>query len=222
MLNNLKRGSLRDSEILRLIESQTCMNTDQIRLLLFNGVTSQVCNRRLLSLVKSGRLKRNRYSINEPYYYYLNKKPGQVEHVLGISWAYVWIAKTLKSWESLHGFEREVTFKILRSDGLISIKNNITGEFRFLFLEMDIAESGNPFKKAELYDYLYSSEGYLGKWFSPLLKRFPPVIVITTDKIKKIKERIGDSEVEFRVYSLESIKEACFNGSSGTAGIRTI
>lgn len=220
MLTNYQKGSRRDSEILRLIESRTCMNTDQIRLLMFNNVASTVCNRRLLSLVKSGRLKRNRYSLSEPYYYYLNKKPGQVEHILGISWAYVWVIKTLNSWEKLHSFEREVVFKNLRSDAFIAIKNIVTGEFRFAFLEMDIAESGNPFKKPELYDALYASEGYQGKWWSPLLKRFPPVIVVTTDKVIKIKDRIGTSEVEFRVYSLESIKGECANGSSSSTSIR--
>lgn len=221
MLSNHKKGSQRDKELLRLIESQGCMNTDQIRLLMFRCVSKQVCNRRLLKLTEKGLLKRDRYSINEPFFYYLDKRPGQVEHVLGVSWVYVWVNLKLNSWEKLHSFEREITFKILRSDGLVSIKNNVTKELRFMFIEMDIAESGNKFKKSELYNKLYSTEGYKGTWWSSLLKRFPQVVVVTTDNVKKIQERIGSSEIEFRVYSLETIKEECLHGISSLTGIRS-
>lgn len=219
-LSNHKKGSQRDKEILRLIESQGCMNTDQIRLLLFNNVADTVCNRRLLRLTEAGLLKRDRYSINEPFFYFIDKRPGQIQHTLGVSWVYVWINLKLNSWERLHSFEREITFKILRSDGLVSIKNNVTGELRFMFIEMDIAESSNKFKKAELYERLYLSEGYRDKWWGPLLKRFPPILVVTTDKVKKIEDRIGDSKIEFRVYSLETIKEECLRGSSCITSIR--
>jgi hypothetical protein len=180
---------------------------------------------RILSKLEKKKLcRRDRISANEPYFYYTNKRPGQIHHALGVSWAYTWFMLSLNSWEKFHSFEREIKlYKILRPDGFVAIRNVFTNEFRFCFIELDIAESGNPFKKVELYNSLYSSEGYISSWWAPLTKRFPTIIIITTGSVNKINEKIKNENkngLEFKVYSLDQIKEECFNARSSFKSVR--
>lgn len=213
-LSNHKFGKDRDSSILRLIESQTVLNTDQIRLLFFRDVSVQMACRRLQRLTQTKRLKRDRHSMSEPYFYYRDKKPGQLDHALGVSWVYTWLSINLKTWEKLHSFEREVPgYGILRPDGFAAVKNIWQSSFRFFFIEFDIAESGNRFNKHLLYNNLYSSEGYTSSWWASLARRFPPVIIVTTGKKERIIERIrgnNENNLEFQVYTLDQIREECF------------
>ena len=224
-MKNHEKGSRRDKELLRLVGEQSALNTEQLRLLLFSDVNQSMAYRRLSRLVERKYLKRDRFSVNEPYFYYTDRKPGQPDHVLGVSWIYTWIRLKLHSWEKLHSFEREQNYKILRPDAFIAVKNVWENKLSFSFAEFDVAESGNKFDKVEKYNSLYSSEGYLGAWWVPLATRFPPVIIVTTGSIKRIQERIdadNSSNLDFRPYTLDWIKEECFNGRSGSKGLRTV
>jgi hypothetical protein len=152
-------------------------------------------------------------------------KPGQLEHVLGVSWVYTWINSTLSNMEKINSFEREVkSYKIIRPDAFVSIKNLWQDAFYFYFVEMDIGKSGNDFsKKVKKYNDYYSSDAYMGMWWATLSKRFPAIIVVTTRKVQTIQEKIekeNKNNLEFRIYSLEQIKEECLNGCSSSAGIR--
>jgi hypothetical protein len=156
----------------------------------------------------------------------MDSKPGQLEHVLGVSWIYTWINSTLSSMERIHCFEREIKdYKIIRPDAFVAIKNLWQDSISFYFIEMDIGESGNDFGiKAGRYNSLYRSDSYLNQWWVPLSKRFPPIIVVTTGRVKTIQEKINKENIhnlEFRVYSLDKIKEECINGRSSSKSIRT-
>ena len=224
MLNHHKKCSRRDKDLFRLLESQGALDTDQIKLLLFRDTCLRIVQRRLKKLTDSGKIRRERISIDQPYYYYISKKPGQLEHVLGVSWIYVWACSGLTETIRLHSFEREVTHKTLRPDALICVKNIWKDSFSFFYAEFDIAESGHDFgEKVKRYNEFYSSGEYLKMWWVPLSKRFPIIRVVTTGKIESLKKRIAKTNVnnlEFQVFSLSQIKEECINGASSRRGLR--
>lgn len=226
-LTNHAKCSRRDKELFRLLESQGALNTDQIRLLLFPNNVLRIAQRRLKKLADRKAIKRSRISLDEPNYYYMDSKPGQLEHVLGVSWIYVWITSTLNSMERLHCFDREVKdYKLVRPDAFAGIKNLWKDSLSFYFVELDIDESGNDFRvKARRYNNLYASGSYMKMWWAPHSKRFPPIIVVTTGRVKKLQEKIQEENIqnlEFRVYSLDYVKEECSNGRSSASSIRTI
>ena len=227
-MNNHAKCCRRDREIVDLLESQTALTTDMIHLLLFKGNCLRIVQRRLsiLSSPPHAKINRDRLRLGEPYHYYLDRRPGQLEHVLGVSWVFTWINTTLSSMEKLHCFDREIKdYKTIRPDAFVGIKNLWQGVMYFYFVEMDIGRSGNDFaKKVRKYNELFSSGAYMNQWWVPLSKRFPAIIVVTTGRIKAIKEKIARENVnnlEFRVYSLDQIKEECLNGRSSKGGIRT-
>lgn len=217
VLNNHKLGSYRDKQLYRLLESQVSLNTDQIKLLLFKNVCLRICQRRLTKLTKAKKIHRIRSSFDEPYFYYIDKKPAQVEHVLGVSWIYTWVCTSLSKLETLHCFEREIDYKTIRPDAFIAVKNLLTDSYSFFFAEMDIAESGHDFSiKVKRYNDFYNSESYLNQWWVKFTKRFPVIRVVTTGNVKSITKKIEKENVsglEFQVFSLEQVKGECvFNG----------
>ena len=225
MLSNHAKCSHRDKELFRLLETHGALNTDQIKLLLFPDNVLRIVQRRLKKLTDRKAIKRARISLDEPNYYYTDSKPGQLEHVLGVSWIYVWITSTLNSMERLHSFNREVKdYKLVRPDAFVGIKNLWKDSLTFLFVELDIDESGNDFGvKVRRYNDLYASESYIKMWWVPLSKRFPPIIVVTTGRVKKLNEKIQKENVhnlEFKVYSLDYVKEECLNGRSSSSSVR--
>ncbi|WP_040413462.1 hypothetical protein [Desulfosporosinus sp. OT] len=208
----------------RLLESHGALSTDQIKFLLFPSTCLRIVQRRLKKLTESGRIRRERISIDEPYYYYATKKPGQLEHVLGVSWIYTWVRLSLNDSISLHNFDREVTYKTLRPDAFIGVKGTWSNLFTFFFAEFDIIESGHDFgEKVKRYCEYFSSGAYLNQWWVPLAKRFPIIRVVTTGNVKKLGERIARANthnLEFQVFSLKQVKEECINGTGSSRSLR--
>ncbi|WP_242833830.1 replication-relaxation family protein [Desulfosporosinus sp. OT] len=207
-----------------MLESQGALDTDQIQLLLFKDNVLHTTRRRLKKLVDVKKIKRDRISINEPYFYYLDKKPGQIEHVLGVSWIYTWVCTSLSNTMQLHSFEREVVHKTLRPDALICVKSLWSNSFSFFYGEFNIVESGHDFaEKVKRYNDFYSSGEYLKMWWVPLAQRFPIIRVVTTGRIDSLLKKITKENVnnlEFQVFSLEQVKEECLHGSSSSCGLR--
>lgn len=217
-MSNHQKGYFRDSNILRAVQSYEMLDTEQIRLLYFLGLKygRRIAQKRLLSLCKRGRLKRGRESMDHPYYYYIGKRCLQIEHKLGTNWVRLWIEHRLKSWESIHSFEYEQDYGILRADGLVAIKNKMTGAFRFCFVEFDNAMSGNQFDKVEKYNRLFEKQPVA--WWVKLTDRFPAIIVVTTSlaRVQVIREKIKQENVnglEFHVYELSQIRGECEDGN---------
>lgn len=223
-MNNLQKCSLRDKKLINLLNEQTALTTEQVKLLLFKDVSLRVAQNRLNKLTLSKRIKRDRFTVYEPYFYYLSSKPGQIEHVLGVSWIYVWVMLSLGNMENLHCFEREVDYKVLRPDAFIGVKNLWSGNLTFFYAEMDIDESGNDFSiKVRRYNNFYELGLYQGLWWNSLAKRFPEIRVVTTGSVKTLKKKIEKENIhglEFQVFTLDQIKEECVYGSSGSASIR--
>ena len=108
VLNNHEKGLQRDLAILREINSFKILDTEQVYYLLFRDEPNgkRKAQRRLQSLHKRKKLTRGRDFPRVPYYYYIGKKPGQIDHRLGVNWVYCWFRSKLKQWEELT-FDRE-------------------------------------------------------------------------------------------------------------------
>lgn len=211
-MNNHQKGYHRDKQIIALVEKLKCVNTEQIHLMFFSGVSMRVTQRRLAKLVAQKRLRRVRISIDQPYCYYTGKKPGQIDHALGVSWAYVWLATCQPNWLRLHSFQTEYTCANLRADGFVVFKNVATNELLPVFVEYHDCDSGNVFDKPQKYNTLYSTEAYLGEWWASKVKRFPRILVVTTDKKDQLKKEVAKNNkagLEFVVKTLEEIVEEC-------------
>jgi len=146
---------------------------------------------RLAKMAENKQLKRSRYAPNEPYVYYVDKKSGQIEHLVAVNWVYVWITQRLHTWETLYYWDYEIDLGIIRPDAFCGIKNTVTGKIKWLFIELDRSE--NKFDKIEKYNRYYAEGLYRGQWWADKAEKFPQVLIVTTSeaRLKKIKEIIG-------------------------------
>lgn len=213
--NNILKASIRDRSILETIELCGVMNTDQLTELFFKFATGKrKCQARMKSLYDRKLVKRTRLSLDTSTVYYQGKLPGQIEHSLAISWAYVWFMR--KQGESILTWKTEELKDFgLRVDALCSTKIPMTGEIRWCCIEIDRGSaSRNSFHKVTIYDDLYQKEGIEGSKLMKRLdnpQRFPKVIIVT-DKpkhVQKIRNHIAESKtkVKYEVYLLNAIKE---------------
>lgn len=210
-LTTNQKGSLRDRQILETVERCQVLNTEQITALIFKGISHghKKAQARLLKLYKGKRIKRLRYTLTEPYCYYLGRKHGRLEHLLELNWVYVWLVNGLRSWERLEHFYYEYPLKILQPDALAGIKNTVTGKTKFTFVELD--RSDNDFDKVEKYNRWYESDGYTSQWWADLTDRFPDILVVTTTarrraRIQERIERENTNGLEFKALLLDEIK----------------
>ena len=132
-----------------------------------------------------------------------------IKHLLAVNWVRIWAKHCIPAWESLHSWNYELDYKILRCDGFMAFKNNMTGSFRFMFLELD--RGTNEFDKVIKYNKLYESDKYINDWWVKLTDHFPPILIVTVDDNRKkaiqgIVEGQNINGLEFRVKLLDEIK----------------
>lgn len=144
---------------------------------------------------------------NEPYLYYIGRRPAQLEHRVMVSWAYLYITATLASWERLEEWRLEDVCGDLRSDAVAGIRIVPTGEWRFVFVEADASD--NPFDKVCLYNRLYNSQAYLGAWWAEKARRFPPIVVVTHSEGRKraILDKVRRKNVNGLRWEVVTVKE---------------
>lgn len=219
-MSNHQKGYSRDREIVADVEACGLLDTEQIRLMRFRGLKygRRIAQKRLLSLHKRGRLNRSRLSIEHRFYYYIGKQGRQIEHRLGVNWVRVWLIRKLKSWETLHSFDYEQDYGVLRCDGFAAIKNSANKErpFKFYFIEFDNS-GGNPFDKVSKYNKLFEKQP--AAWWVQQTNRFPAIIVVTTSAMRaeRIREQVkheNTNGLEFQVYELQQIQRECDDGTA--------
>jgi hypothetical protein len=203
-MTNHTKGYRRDNAIIKQLEEWQVLDTDQIQHLYFPSL--RMAQKRLQRLVELKKLHRARDYSGQAYYYYLEAKPGQACHRVGLNWVRLWLERELKSWEQLSTWQYEPNHKTVRPDGFMAVKNTVTGKLRFAFIEREC--DTNPFKKVKLYNDLYASEGYAGAWWADKADRFPPVIVVVESetrlaKVRGLIEKDNKHGLEFKAYLLD-------------------
>jgi hypothetical protein len=218
--NQKLKGLNRDRKILQAVEEYRALDQRQVQALFFRNMEygRRKSQERLLKLHLRGKLNRSRKG-DEPFIYYLDEKPGLLEHLVGVNWFRIWLQVTMPSWDRLHSWQYEQSYKILRADGFAAIKNTMSGTFAFNFLEMD--RGTNTFDKVEKYNKLYESEQYAGAWWVRLTERFPTVQVVTVMESRKklIQSKIeaeNTNGLEFRVHLLDELREEVMGKCLGT------
>jgi hypothetical protein len=165
----------------------------------------------MLRLYRKGKVNRSRGE--DCFYYYLNDKPpGMVKHLLATNWVRLWTQKQYAGWEKFHSWNYEQDYKILRCDGFAAVKNNMTGKFRFMFVEMDRVT--NNFDKVEKYNRLFEQQEktLTDRWWFPLTDVLPSIQIVTLsterkDFIQGQIEALNKNNLVFNVKLLDSIQK---------------
>jgi len=202
---NLLKGYQRDKRIIEEIEKRKILTTSQVHKLFFNNQSSglRIAQRRLQKLSEQGKILKNRISFDGNSIYSTDKiNPS--EHLLMSNWVYVYLKKTLPSWEEITKYDYEQDYGILRCDSFCTIRNTKTDKHRFYFIEVDL--SNNEFDKVLKYNELYKSNGYTNWWWVKLADKFPRIL-ITTHRKKHVLERIEkeNNGLLFEVLALNEL-----------------
>ena len=180
-MNKVQQGYCRDNRIVREVEARGALCTEQITAMFFRGsAASTKCQQRMKKLFDAKRVKRTRINPTGSFCYYIEKRSGRLEHLIGINWVYIWLMKRLKSWESLWYWQYEMDYGILRCDAFTGIKNSFTEGVKFYFVELD--RSNNTWDKTRKYNQLYESEKYADSFWVQHTKIFPVILCVTEDK----------------------------------------
>jgi hypothetical protein len=158
-------------------------------------------------LTEKKKVNRVRPSMYLPYHYFIGKRPAQLEHKVGINYARLFLTNSLKTWESIHSWEYEPQYyNILRPDGFMAVKNNVTNKLNCYFIEFDRAF--DPFDKVEKYNELYKINGYKNTWWANKVDRFPAIVVIS-EEMERAQKQLKDNKynLEFRFYDYQEVKE---------------
>ena len=207
-MNNHQKCYRRDNELLAALNEWGVLNTEHIQQLFFSNVSLRMAQKRLQRLVELKKVLRARDYTGQPFYYYLERRPGQSEHKLGVNWIRLWLDKCLKSWESTYCWQYEPDYKIVRPDAFTGIKNTITGKISFYFIEREC--DTNQFKKVKVYNDLYSTGGYAGSWWANKTDRFPVILIAVESEtrkmaVEKLIEKNNKHGLEFKVYLMDHI-----------------
>ena len=213
--NNRKHGKERDSKILLTLEQWECCDTQMLSSLLFPDVYHKLrkCQERMKKLFDAGKVQR--WKGEDGFVYSLEEQRGRWKHKLMANWVRTWLTSTCKQWEKIHSFEYEQDYGFLRADGLVVIKNNITGKFRFIFLEIDRAT--NAFDKVPKYNKLLQEQHKYDRWWMKVAENFPDILVVTTTEARrqKILEHVkaeNENKLVFDVKLLGDIKREVVRG----------
>ena len=203
-------GLRRDSKIIETIEKVIALTAEQVRVMFFpyeQGLRK--AQERLRKLYKSKKLNRTKLEDNS-YVYYIGKKRGDFEHLVGTNWFYVWFISRKCWWEEIERWDLEQDYGILRCDGFMAVKNTVTEEHNFYFVEYD--RSNNKFDKVRKYVEFYEQEKYEGFWWVEYTKKFPVINIITTDeqRLQVIQDDIKEENtagLRFKTCLVDEMKE---------------
>lgn len=204
--NPKSKGLNRDNQILLTIENYRALTTSQVQLKYFHNMEYGLrkAQERLLKLHKAGKLQRQK--LEDEYCYYVTKQ-GLLKHLISLNWVRLFVETNKASWEKLHCFTYEDDYKVLRCDGFAAVKNTVTGQYKFTFIEMD--RGTNEFDKVKKYNKLFSDGSYSSWWWVKLTDRFPLIMVVTNrpERVQEYIDKDNNAGLEFKIITLESIKE---------------
>ena len=220
---NHTKGYYRDLRVLTHLERCICLNTTQIHLLEFQGLSIEMAHRCCRRLERKHRIKRgDRISFLEKDYFWLfdEKKPKNIEHTLGKSWVYTFVILNSRASNYTNlTFENEPTqfLPIIKPDQFITF--DTFNDKKIYFNEFTRYESGNEFKKIKQYNQLAEKlikdkyQGISTYWWIDLSKNQTFVVLIVTDggdtaknKIQKIIDKDKAFPYSIELLTLDKIK----------------
>lgn len=163
--------SERDNNIIDFIDEFKMATSEQIKDLFFNDVSDSMCRRVLARMVDYGCLKRERDHVNEPYRYYIDRKPKQIRHTLMTTELYVEMKKL--GWNVLK-FMTTVQIGNVRPDAIVVIeyRESIYAFFVEIQLHGSMEQCTDKYKEL-FYDFDIWKEYFVS---------FPNVLVVTSRK----------------------------------------
>lgn len=226
--SNHSKGYYRDLKVLDHLERCTCLNTDQIHLLEFTGITIDMVHRCCRRLERKHRIRRGeRLSFSEKDWFYLYdaKKPGNIEHTLGKSWVYVFLVLNARA-SGYRGFTFEnepIEFlPAVKPDQFVTFDTSSTSK-KIYFNEFTRQSSGNPFTKIKQYNALAEKlisdrgAGIATYWWADTHKNVTFTVLIVTDgeqaaldKLSKIIKRDKRFPYSVELLSLKAVKQFCY------------
>lgn len=167
------------------------------------------------------RIKRDQLSISQPYFYWSadKKRPGQIEHRIGINWLYVWFSTWAERTGAELKFKREPKEyePIVRPDAFVSLRS--TTKTHLFFGEFHRHESGNEFDKLTKYTTLFrniidlKAQGIRPyHWVELRDQKIPTLTVITTGPKKTLLDRLINQNplgIPYELLTLDELKERC-------------
>jgi hypothetical protein len=193
-------GSSRNNRIVKWIESLRALTTEQIYLLEYKHRKTglRMAQGNLYRLYKRKRINRTRLSFDTPYIYFVERKE-QWNHMIAVSWVYLWLRTRLRQSETIDYWKTELRYGYLRPDALCGVKSpeGIT----YYYLEVD-----RPSRA------IWNKSGKYNKYFEERGKPdgFPTVLCVATTQKRadKIKESISQSNkhnLKFTVLLLDDL-----------------
>jgi hypothetical protein len=210
-LNQVQRGYSRDNDVLEMVDSWRVIDSHLVANTMFRFPTGlRKCQERLFKLFKADKIERWK---NRGAYVYGTKTP-QWQHTLLLNYVRAYLEAQTKSWEKVWSFTYEFNTPILRTDALMAVKNTVTGQLSFSFVEMERASNDrNRFDKVAKYNKLFEAvnDGSADFWWVPLTKRFPPIIIVpqTETRMKQVEVAIKEHNthgLEFQVMLFEDLR----------------
>jgi len=188
-----------------------------------------MCYRRLRILSGNGhekkprspRIKRDRFSKYEPYFYWSvdQRRPDQIDHRIGVNWLYVWFATWAERTDTELKFRSEPKEyePTVRPDVLASFRTS--SKNHLFFGEFHRHESGNEFDKLPKYTELFTdiiaqkAQGIKPYWWVELRdQRIPTLTVVTTGPKQPILDRLLNQNplgIPYELLTLDELKERC-------------
>ncbi|MDP4158167.1 MAG: hypothetical protein Q8911_00180 [Bacillota bacterium] len=206
------QGHKRDLRVLAHLDQLKCLSQEQIHLLEFWNVSTEMSHRCTQRLEKDKLIRRVKMSwsdIPDWFYLYDEKRPDQIQHRLGKAWIYTaWHMKSLDSQnnqeltyfksEERKFFDQDKTLPIIDDYGVM--KHKVYGEI-FYFGEFQVLESGNKWNKN--YRKLFQT-------FAE--DQILNLMVVTTGSYETLKNQLvrelsGMKNVRLEFYQLDKLKK---------------
>lgn len=219
-----QKGFYRNKEIIFYLTGYfKVLTTEQIYVLFFSHIKdfTQGMNKtrevlRKLRKNKSLNLKWNRQDFNEPNYYYFDKKPYNPDHEINRNWGFIYLLNKFKTYHRFNDVRTEYVLGLLQADGFIELRNFVTDKLLCFFIESDIVNSKNKFRKVKKYNDMHVSRIYKKEKWSLEVENFPDILVVTdsakrVDTLNKYVEKENKRDLIFEIIYVEDIKKMILN-----------
>lgn len=213
------------------MDERKVLTTEQIHLLACPEISYELCCRTLARLTKQKRIKRARFSLTQPYFYWSDKRPkaSRVEHTIGVNWIYTFLRLMKVKVQTFQTEPRDYE-PIVEPDAFAILEYTLKKQYYFGEFHRD--ESGNLFDKIPKYDALYKKlfderkQGRKSYWWIDLYQEQSfGVIIVTTGKKENIEKHIRNEKAfgwKTEIFTLTELIEKCYRNAESIKKERSV